>query len=204
MPEVECPETWKEYFRAHLRKEKWILGMEAVKRTLPQFLVTYFRLQNPKFGKARQLTTSSCVYLTFTPRGYSCPRYEDMDCLQQRSSQRTQRSLRSGAVAMQLVYPLAPASVLASDVNQLVGDGVCVVLHASPDADTGAAYLSYADVAEALLDMDLLTPLLSSDPLSRVPIGGDVCIETVTPRFIMPFEVYSLRAPPPSVLLNVP
>lgn len=172
MPGVECPEYWKDLFKIQTRKRKWIANAQKNGLHFVKYSQTYRTLNNPQFGAAR-IFSQNDVYL-IRSFGTFVFKYSDIENVKLHAYARAYHSLRSGAIAEQLLYSDKFAE--ASTVCEVV----CVVI-----SNVNHRTTSFCDIAEAIFDLRLLSfvesECLSLEAMVFAPHQQE-----------MPFEAYFL------------
>ena len=104
MPNVICPSTWGEFYKAAVLKQHWLsriqrnLGENS--QTVLKFLAAYKAKNSFSFGSARQFSQYDIILVRSIPRNCQ-PSYNDIEEILLKSPQSATLTLSSGVLAVQ-------------------------------------------------------------------------------------------------------
>lgn len=205
-PNLECPEHWKDYYWAQLKRTAWMQSVKGNIDAFPAYFMTYSKLRNRHFGKARIFSRNS-IHLIATSMLSLQLTCDQIETLPQHSYSKTCHTLSSGAIV----------DVCTSDFKILTGEmefshtlrddceaqcnadsfliGAIISNYVSTDSKHGCdgqsnvieAALSYADVAEVLSLGLLSPPSHHREGSCNITLHG---MKSATECDEMPFEIY--------------
>jgi hypothetical protein len=197
-PGIECPESWRDYFLAHQRKIRWVQRYQSNAVALPSFLESYKRINNPVFGKSRVFATNDVYFIRAVGDGHTSsvfpPRllYEETELIIRQGTPEV-HTMRSGLVAFSFARisgdkqgRLIPLGTVTADAESALFTGFAIFHGDSASSATGPVNVMFADVAECIHELNLLS---TGD---AEPVGSTVSsvVAADCSQRNLPFEVY--------------